>query len=453
MKTIGNYQILAEIGVSASGKTYRVRDTFRKIELALKALEFTSTVSAELREEFCRDLTACGALQHPHLVRTHDVGEAGGTLYVVTDLLAGASLRAYLEDHRVIPMARKLELIAQACDGIAAAHSRGIAHGNIKPSNIFIAGPDAQVLDLATGRWLCLILTAGARPENLLPNYFAPEQILGKPFDARSDVYSIALVLYEWLAGKYPFQVAASILPREIVHTALEPLQKVAPELPDALHDLVARASHKDPEQRLQTAAEFAQGLYGIIRDLEAERAKVAFPLPVVAPPPPVPTPPPPSVAVHLSTTVGPAVVQPAPSGSLGKRLMVYSLAAVIALSAVVMLLSRQGIDASQNKGPVVRRIETVTPANSVTQTKPVEQQPAPVATPAPAPAPATATPAAVPDEAALLVQINSAFQSGAYPRAMRLVNQILADDPGSPEARTWKKKIRAAQDAEEAMK
>jgi len=458
MKTIGKYQILGELGSSAAGKTYRACDNLRKTELALKVLDSSASLTLELKDEFCRDLAACAELRHPNLAKTQDVGEADAALYIAAELLAGADLRTYLEEHRVIPLTRKLELMAQVCDGIAAAHSKGITHGNIKPGNIFItAGGVAQILDFGTGRWLCLTLSAGARPQKLFPNYFAPEQILGQPFGARSDVFSIAVVLYEWLTGKYPFQVPAGLIPREIVHTELEPLRKAAPEIPEALEQLVARASKKDPEQRVQTAAEFADGLRGIIRQVEAERAVAALPVPPIVtplPPPPLPEP------ALISPAVAPAAVAPATlapvarravrSSLFRKRLIVYSIAAVIALSVVVTFLSRPNARASQGKRPI--------PAASV---RPTEPAPQPTPLPAPSTVPTkTATPPAavppltpVPDEAALLAQVKSAWQAGAYTRGMRLVNQILAANPDSAEAKLWKKKIRSAQYAEEEMK
>jgi serine/threonine-protein kinase len=330
--------------------------------------------------------------------------------------------------------------MAQVCDGLAAAHSKGIAHGNIKPSNIFMAGADAQVLDFGTGRWLCLILTAGARPENLFPNYFAPEQILGEPFDARSDVFSTALVLHEWLTGKYPFQVQSGLIPREIVHTELESLRKVAPEVPEALDQLIAGALKKNRERRVQTAAEFASGL----------RRIMAPPVLVVETPLPVPT-----VVVAAPS---PAVVQAGSSSGFLRTVLIYSIAGVLVLFAVLALLARQSMRASQNNKPSgtasVRRIERLTPANSTPQTKPMEPevQP-PVVTPTPAPAAAVAPPVPAFDQDALLAQVNSAWEAGAYSRAMRLVNQILTVNPYNAAARSWKKKIRTAQLAEEAMK
>ncbi len=440
MKTIGKYQILGEIGSSATGKTYRVRDELHKTDLALKVLESSSTVTPELKDEFCRDLAAFAELKHPRLVKTHEVGEADGALYVATDLLAGVDLRTLLDQHRVIPLPTKLELMAQVCDGLAAAHSKGIAHGNIKPTNIFMAGADAQVLDFGTGRWLCLILTAGARPENLFPNYFAPEQILGEPFDARSDVFSTALVLHEWLTGKYPFQVQSGLIPREIVHTQLESLRKVAPEIPEALDQLIAGALKKNREQRVQTAAEFASGLRRIMTPAVL----------VVEAPLPVPT---------VVVAAAPAVVQAGSSSSLLRSVLIYSIAGVLVLFAVLALLARQSMRASQNNqrpsaGASVRRIEKLTPANSTPQAKPIEPEAQPtVVAPTSAPGVAVAPPVPAFDEAALLTQVNSAWEAGAYARAMRVVNQILTVNPYNAAARSWKKKIRTAQLAEEAMK
>ena len=93
MKTIGKYQILGEVGSSATGKTYRARDAVRKIEVALKALDSSSSVTTELKNEFCRDLAACAELRHPNLAKTQDVGEVEVSLYIATELLAGADLQ------------------------------------------------------------------------------------------------------------------------------------------------------------------------------------------------------------------------------------------------------------------------------------------------------------------------------------------------------------------------
>ncbi len=117
--------------------------------------------------------------------------------------------------------------MAQVCEGLAGAHAHGIAHGNLKPSNIFVVdGRDAVILDFGVGYLQTLLIAAGTRLEGLLPNYLAPEQILGDTFDARSDLFSLAMVLYEVLAGRYPFDAPAGVIPREIVHSEPRPLRE-----------------------------------------------------------------------------------------------------------------------------------------------------------------------------------------------------------------------------------
>jgi len=172
-------------------------------------------------------------------------------------------------------------VIAQVAEGLAFAHSRGIAHGDLKPSNIFVdAARDVGILDFGIAKWLVALLAAGGRPQGLLANYLAPEQILGQPFDARSDIFALGLMLYELASGKYPFSADAGLIPREIVHSEPAALRKLDAQIPEELEQLVARALNKNPEQRLQTAEEFASGLYLAAQQLRRLATPVAVPDP-----------------------------------------------------------------------------------------------------------------------------------------------------------------------------
>jgi hypothetical protein len=243
--------------------------------------------------------------------------------------------------------------------------------------------------------------------------------------------------------------VQSGLIPREIVHTQLESLRKAAPEIPEALDQLLAGALTKDRERRVQTAAELANGLRRVIRILEEGSVTVQRPSPAVIPTPP---------ALPAPVVVTPPVVQAGSSSTLLRSVLIYSIAGVLVVFAVLALLARQSMRASQNNKPdavaSTLRIEKLTPANSVPQAKPIvpEAQSAAVI-PAPAPGVAVAPPTPTLDETALLTQVNSAWETGAYTRAMRLVNQILTVNPYSAAARSWKKKIRTAQLAEESMK
>ncbi len=283
MKSIGKYEVLNEIGSSGTGTTYRVRDNFQKQELALKFLHEVPQLDAAAHDQFCRELVLYSDLTHRHLAKVVDLGEIEGRIYIATKLLSGSDLDRFASNNRELPIAIKLGILAQACEGLAFAHSRSITHGAIKPANLLIdAGNDLTILDFGAAQWQSLILAAGGRPEGLLASYLAPEQILGQPSDPKTDLFSLALIAYEFLAGRYPFQVPASLIPREIVHSEPEPLRKVSPEIPEDLEQLIIKGLKKKPEERIQSAEEFAAVLYRIAQQLR--RSSAAAPVPAASP-------------------------------------------------------------------------------------------------------------------------------------------------------------------------
>jgi serine/threonine-protein kinase len=282
MKSIGKYQVIEELGASATGKTYRVRDAFRNREFAAKILQSVPGLGAEAKEQFCGQLAACAELTHRHIAKIHDLGEVDEGIFIATEWRTGMDLRRFTEENEDLPLGQKLAVIAQVAEGLSFAHSRGITHGNLKPSNIFVdAERDVSILDFGTAKWLAALLDAGCRPEGLTPSYLAPEQVLGQPFDARSDIFALGVMLYEFASGKHPFAADPDLIPREIVHSDQLPLNQLDAQMPQELGALVERALTKDPEQRLQTAEEFASGLYLAAQQLRRS-ASVA-----VAPDPP----------------------------------------------------------------------------------------------------------------------------------------------------------------------
>jgi serine/threonine protein kinase len=263
MKSIAKYQVIEELGGSATGKSFRVRDAFRNREFAVKILQTVPGLSADAKQQFCGHLTSCAELTHRQIAKVHDIGEVEEGIFVATEWRSGMDLRRFMQENRDLPLGEKLAVIAQVAEGLAFAHSRGIAHGNLKPSNIFVdAARDVSILDFGIAKWLAALLDAGCRPEGLVAKYLAPEQVLGQPCDARSDIFALGLMLYEFTAGKYPFSADPGLVPREIVHSEPEPLCKLDVQVPKELEQLVARALNKTPEQRLQTAEELASGLY-----------------------------------------------------------------------------------------------------------------------------------------------------------------------------------------------
>jgi serine/threonine-protein kinase len=333
MKSIGKYQVIEELGGSPTGKTYRVRDAFRNREFAAKVLETVPGMSAEAKEQFCEHLAACAELTHRHIAKVHDLGEIEEGIFVATEWRPGMDVRQFVQENQDLPLDQKLAVIAQVAEGLAFAHSRGIAHGNLKPSNIFIdAARDVSILDFGIAKWLAALLNAGSRPQGLVVNYLAPEQVLGQPFDARSDIFALGLMLYELACGKYPFSAEPGLIPREIVHGEPPPLRSQMPsqmdaQVPEELEQLVANALKKDPSERMQTAEEFASGLYLAaqqVRRMAAAAAPVApaepvsnepivEQLPPALTPQPVILPPAPVAATEMPAWEDTIVLQPAP--------------------------------------------------------------------------------------------------------------------------------------------
>ncbi|HYL39284.1 MAG TPA: protein kinase [Bryobacteraceae bacterium] len=599
MTAIGKYQLRGELGRSGAGATYQAYEPFRKYEFALKVLGPLAALSAESKDQLYAELAACLELSHRHIARIRDVGEVDGGVYLATKFFTGTDLRSHLADSDA-PIAHKLAWIAQVCEGLASAHGKGIAHGNIKPSNIFVTeSRDAVVLDFAVANWYRRLAATGARLDGLLPNYLAPEQILGQSFDPRSDIFSLAVVLYELVTGRHPFKAAASVIAREIVHADPVPLRQVNPQLPEDLEQIVAQALTKDPQARLQNANEFAAGLYAIALWLRREAAPASAdgspatlpmtvveeparpskaaqaaiepqepepqpwtarsyranqeldrtagmePLPAGAPaamslakeeapagpardaapvdtpavpardaapadapavlahdvapvPPPEALPAPPAaVASHkvveltpVPASAVPLAPSPAPErlvprkepvampplpppspaarwNRAAKQLVSIAVAAVLALSLVLLMVSRQRLRASQNQRHNAPPQVAVTPAQpemprvaapAAEVTAPAPDAAASAAIPTRAAAPATSRPAPnestqPPADEMLRAQVKPLWEAGRYAEAMRLVDRVLAVNPASSEARAWKKRIRAAQDAEAAVK
>ncbi len=353
MKSIGKYQVIEALGASATGQTYRVRDAFRNREFAVKILESVPGISDETKEQFCAYLASCSELTHRHIAKVYDLGVVEEGIFVATEWRNGVDLKRFMEENRELALDQKLGVIAQVAEGLGFAHSRGMAHGNLKPANIFVdASRDAAILDFGVAKWLAAVLDAGGRPAGLVANYLAPEQILGQPFDARSDIFALGVMLYELVSGEYPFSADAGLIPREIVHSDPATLRSIDSQIPEGLETLVARTLAKDPAQRLQTAEEFASGLYLTAQQFRrAANAAAVEPLSppstdalaehlppalTVTPPPvaqPVPTPPSPPIATTPAMPEPRQRPQDAPSEARAWTARSYEASAPLSLS------------------------------------------------------------------------------------------------------------------------
>ncbi|MGC2660046.1 MAG: serine/threonine-protein kinase [Bryobacteraceae bacterium] len=276
MGVIGKYETHEQIGAGTMGIVYRARDMVLDRYVALKVLRMELDSNSEVKERFYREAKAGARLQHPNIAIIYDLDEANNRPYIAMELLEGGDFKAYIEQGRHLSLAQKLEFLAQACDGLAHAHRHGFVHRDIKPSNIFIHEErQAKVLDFGIARLPSSTLTL-AGVELGTPNYMAPEQILSRPCDARSDIFSAGIVFFEFLVNVHPFK--SSFTPLRIAEEAPDSLYDHDAHIPPALDTLLERALSKRPEDRVQTAREFGTELRRILEVLRSGMASSRIP-------------------------------------------------------------------------------------------------------------------------------------------------------------------------------
>jgi serine/threonine protein kinase len=280
MKRIGKYEVIGEIGTGSMGTIYRARDQVLDRAVALKMLRTDTQIDPELKERFYREARACARLAHPNIITVYDMGEAEGVIYIAMELLSGSDLRKLLQENRPMDMTLKVDLMAQVCDGLEHAHGQQLVHRDIKPSNIFYCDDQrAKILDFGIARTPLSNLTIVGKVLGS-PNYMAPEQIRGAKCDSRSDLFSAAIVFCEFLVRAHPFQ--DEFIPKRIVGSPPDSLREKDSAVPEALEVLLRRSLEKDPDKRIQTAAELAAGLRSVLRRMRGEQTDPSsFPAPV----------------------------------------------------------------------------------------------------------------------------------------------------------------------------
>jgi Tol biopolymer transport system component len=275
--SFGAYRLDLKLGEGGMGAVYRATDTRLGRHVAIKVLS-NDLADASARRRFQQEAQLASALNHPHILTVHDVGEIDGTQYLVTEFVAGGTLRTWRAAaprtwHEIV------ELLAGVGDGLAAAHHAGILHRDVKPENILVTpGGHAKLADFGIAKLQASASAATRTDLHTHPGvaigtaaYMSPEQARGDPVDARSDVFSFGIVLYEMLAGRRPFDAATDLDTRHsVVHHAADPLPSA---IPAALRSLVDRALKKDAADRIQSMREFVVALRASTRSPAAEHA------------------------------------------------------------------------------------------------------------------------------------------------------------------------------------
>jgi serine/threonine protein kinase len=288
---LGHYRVLRLLGQGGMGMVFLADDTRLQRQVALKVMRPELAANPEGRRRFLREAQAAARIRSDHVVTIHHVEQEGNLPYLVMELLRGKSLAEALKEGKRLPLAFCLRIARETAEGLAAAHASGLIHRDVKPGNVWLedlrnAGGRIRNESSESALWRVKLLDFGlartiADTEKLTqqgmvigtPSYMSPEQAGGQPVEARSDLFSLGVVLYRMTTGQEPFNRGDRIATLTAVATEpARPPRELDGEMPAALSDLIVRLLAKDPADRPASAAEVAR----ILRALERDAAGLA---------------------------------------------------------------------------------------------------------------------------------------------------------------------------------
>jgi len=297
-RTISHYRVVEKIGAGGMGVVFRALDLNLERPVALKLLPPEKVSDPERKKRFVQEAKAASALNHPNIITIYEIGAAEGCDYIAMEFVAGKPLDRLI-GHKPLPMDEFLTYAVQIAEGLAAAHGKGIIHRDLKPANIMISSNrTVKLLDFGLAKLTETperhetpdetAITQGDPGQALSGQgmilgtlaYMSPEQIEGKRLDARSDVFSFGVVLYEMLTGKPPFKAASPLSTASaILSKDPFPPAEVNPEIPRELQRLVSRCLAKDPERRAQHMGDVKLDLEQFREDLASGKLLTAGPV------------------------------------------------------------------------------------------------------------------------------------------------------------------------------
>jgi eukaryotic-like serine/threonine-protein kinase len=276
---LGRYQVEKELGKGAMGVVYLGRDPKIGRVVAIKTMalsqEFEADELAEVKERFFREAETAGRLSHPHIVTIYDAGEEHDLCYIAMELLKGGDLVPFTKPGKLLPAGKALAIVVRVPGPLGSSHRQGVVHRDVKPANImYHAETDAvKVTDFGIAR-----LTDSSKTKTGMvlgtPSYMSPEQLAGQKIEGRSDLFSLAVTLYQLLSGRLPFEgESMAQLMFKIANEKPSDIRQFHPALPPSLVAFLERALAKSPDERFQTGEEFARALRAAV-SAAASRAR-----------------------------------------------------------------------------------------------------------------------------------------------------------------------------------
>ncbi|MEO5693820.1 MAG: serine/threonine-protein kinase [Usitatibacter sp.] len=281
ISTLGRYKIVSEIGQGAMGTVYKAVDPIIDRTVAIKTinLNLSRQELEEYEARFQQEIKAAGRLNHPNIVTIYDVGKTDQVAYMAMEFLEGNELKDIIASGTLMPPDQVVDISSQVADGLWFAHQQDIVHRDVKPSNIMVMkGGIAKITDFGIAR---LPNSAVKTMTGLIlgsPRYMSPEQVIGKTIDARSDIFSLGVVLYEALTGIAPFDGDnVNAIMYATVNTSPPPPSQHNRNVPPMLDLIVAKAMAKLLEDRYQSVKEFGDDLREVRRQIDSNRPATAL--------------------------------------------------------------------------------------------------------------------------------------------------------------------------------